>query len=106
VASIRYNRRNSFSIPYAGGELVLFPGVNLNVKDELWAKLKAHPVVSLMLQHDEIEEMIKAPVPTSDIAGVPVVDNAKMDGEPVPVLSVDDRSAAKTAPDKVEKPKA
>ena len=106
MASIRYNRRNSFTIPYVGGELVLFPGINLALEDELWAKLKAHPVVKLMLEHDEIEELVKAPTPTADIAGVPVVDNAKMDGEPVPVMPVGDRSAAKAAPDKVEKPKA
>lgn len=97
MASIRYNRRNCFSIPHAMGELVLFPGVNLNVDDQLWKKLKVHPVVSLMIQSGEIDELSKGVDTSLDIAGIPVVDNPKMDGEPVPVMPVKDRSAAAKA---------
>jgi hypothetical protein len=106
MVALRYNRRNSFEIPYPGGKLILFPGINLAVNDELWAThIHTHPIVQTMIEHDEIDVLVKPPKPTSDIAGVPVVDNKKMGGEPVPVMPVQDRSAAKNAPAKAPKAK-
>lgn len=100
MASIRYNKRNSFTIPLGNAELLLYPGVNVGVNDELWARSIENPVVKLMLETGEIEEMIRPVEAKSDIAGIPVVDNPKMGDEPVPVMPVADRSAAKAAKDK------
>lgn len=96
MATVRYNKRNSFTVPLGRSELVLFPGVNIAIDDQVWEQAKAHPVVQSMIEIDEIEELVKSVEAKSDIEGIPVVDNPKMGDEPVPVLPVADRSAAKT----------
>jgi hypothetical protein len=96
MATVRYNKRNSFTVPLGMIELVLFPGVNIAIDDQVWEQAKAHPVVQSMIEIDEIEELVKSVEAKSDIEGIPVVDNPKMGDEPVPVLPVADRSAAKT----------
>ncbi len=92
MAAVRLNQRNSYSIPLPQGELLLFPGVNLAVPDDMVEAMKAHPIVKILIEQDTIEILTKTKEPTSDIEGIPVVDGKD---EPLPVLPVADRSAAK-----------
>jgi hypothetical protein len=89
------SKRNSFSFPYAGGELVLFPGVNLAVPEAAVKAMKEHPVCKVLIEQDVIEFLTRTPDPSVDIEGIPVVDRSE---EPIPVMPVSDRSAAKAKP--------
>lgn len=92
MVAIRYNKRSSFTFPTSQGELVLYPGVNLNVPDKLWAEIKRHPIAKTLLQLGELEPLTQEPSPTGEIEGIPIIDRPD---EPVPAMPVQDRSAAK-----------
>lgn len=93
MTTIRYNKRNSFAIPWSGGELVLFPGVNLAVPDRAAQEIKAHPICKALIESDVIEFLTRTQEPHLEIEGIPVLDRPD---EPVPAMPVGDRSAAKS----------
>lgn len=97
MTAIRYNKRNSFTLPWAGGDLVLFPGVNLAVPELAAKAMQEHPVCKVLIEQGVIEFLTRSPEAHLDIEGIPVVDRAE---EPIPVMPVGDRSAAKVKPSK------
>jgi hypothetical protein len=95
MVALRYNKRNSFSIPLSTGDLVLYPGVNLAVNDHAWAEAQKHPITQLLMERGILEPLVSEPTPRLDIEGIPVIDRPD---EPVPAMPVGDRSAAKVKP--------
>lgn len=93
MTSIRWNLRNSYSIPTQAGDLILYPGVNLAIEPDIITEIKKHPTVKTLIEQGVLEVLLRTKEPTSDIGGIPVIDGLN---EPLPVLPVGDRSAAKT----------
>lgn len=99
MSTIRWNRRNSYQIDYVGGTLTLYPGINLAVDEEIVKEIKKHPIVKTLIEQGVLEVLLRTKEPTSDIEGIPVIDGLN---EPLPVLPVGDRSAAKVRVAKVQ----
>ncbi len=93
MPTLKWNRRNSYTIPISTGDLVLYPGYNLNVDQSTLTEIKKHPIVKSLIEEDVLVEVIGNKDPNTEVEGIPVVDTVD---EPLPAMPVQDRSAAKS----------